>query len=334
MEENQLRLIRKAFSDISRGYSQILYQNKRLFVKHLSHHDQVDLDVIYKQAYDEAVNKGAPTEKEALKALDDEGVWTKNEEIRFQNEKKYLESLIKDKQHIIKPSDLQKHEKNILKQENIFFELYKQKNDHLGLTAEKVAEKRLNEYYIVFSFYLDSNLENRYLTEEKYNNLSNEDLSSLVNLYNFEMSQTSDKEIKLLAIQDFFQNYWSMSDNNVSNFFGKPICDLTYFQMKLASYGSYFKYLLEKSEGIPESIKSDPDKLMDYINASEKGKEKMESGKIGERDNAAVSMVGAKKEDYEAFGYSDSEVVDLNKEVAKKGELDMHDFMRLMGQSS
>jgi len=332
MDENELRLIRKAFSDISRGYSQVLYQGKRLFIKHLSHHDQVDLDIIYKQAYEEAQQKGAPTEKEALLQLEQNDIWTKQEDVKLNNEKKYLESLIKDKKHIVKPSDIEKNNKLINKQEEKYLNLLNERNKHLGLTAERVAEKRLNEYYIVFSFYLDENFKEKYLDKEKYENLSNEDLAELISLYNKEMTETSDREIKLLAIQDFFQSYWSMSDNNVNNFFRIPICNLTYFQMRLASYASYFQHVLEKSEGIPEKIKSDPDKLIDYINASEKGKEQMEAGKIGERDNAAVSMVGAKKEDYEAFGYSDSEVVDLAKEAGEKGELDMNDLIRLMGQ--
>ena len=113
------------------------------------------------------------------------------------------------------------------------------------------------------------------------------------------------------------------------HFYGKPIVNLTYNQLRLILYARYFKNIISNNDKIPDQYKKDPDKLIDYINANEKAKEKMQ-----QKDSQATSIVGATKEDYKYINMDkgNTKSVSLAEEAKKKGgSLDMKDLMKLMG---
>jgi hypothetical protein len=337
------RLLRKAFSDISRGYSVAFFKGEKLFIKHLSHHEQVDLDVIHKTFKEEGVREGLPTEQYMLEQLEKEGVWTKKDDEELESFNKTIERLVMGKKIIYLKSELDRQNKYIEEEQNKFYKKKSQKDRLLGLTAEAFAEKKVNEHYIVESFYLDANFQKRYLSDDYFDNLSEHQMQEIVALYNTEIDVVSDKNIKRLAIQDFFQAYWSLSAENLYNFFGKPICDLTYFQIKLGSYGRTFKGILEKADTFPEDVREDPDKLLDYVRTGQNAKERMEAASVGSDKEAsgdgtvASTLFGAEKEELKAIGLeSDPGTTSLSKELKKnaaqgKKGLTMQEMMKLMG---
>jgi len=340
-KENQLRLLRKAFSDISRGYSVVFLKGRKLFIKHLSHHEQVDLDVLYKSFFDEGIKEGLSTEKDVLKRLAEEDVWTAKDEKELEDIRLVIERLVAGKKVIHLKSDLDFQNAEIKKEEQKYNLKHAQKDRLLGLTAEAFAEKKINEYYIIESFYEDRACTKKYLNEVMFEEMSDKELQEIIQFYNSEIDVVSDRHIKLLALQEFFQVYWNMSGEELYSFYGKAVCELTYFQVKLGSFARTFKHILEKAEGLPDDVKSDPDKLLDYVRTGENAKQKMEqaastsSGNEGEV--VASSMMGAKKEDYDAIGIrSDPGTTSLSAELKKKQAegkkgLDMHDLMKMMG---
>ncbi len=337
-DEVQLRLLRKAFSDISRGYSVTFFEGKRLFIKHLSHHEQVDLDVLYKVFLDDAVKEGLPTQKYMLDHLKNEGVWTDKDDKEIESIRFLIERLVEGKKVIYLKSDLERQNEEIQKEELRYYHKKLQKEKLLGLTAETFAEKKVNEHYIVESFFLDNRCTDKYLTDEFFDNLPETGMQSIVKVYNKEMETVSDKNVKRLALQDFFQVYWGLSAENLYNFFGKPICDLTYFQIKLGSYGRTFRSVLEKADSYPDDIKSDPDKLLDYVRAGENAKQKMETAVTKDTgDNTVAStLFGAKDDDYKAVGMKSDGATTLAGQLKKKQAegkkgLDMHDLMKMHG---
>lgn len=331
--------MRKAFSDISRGYSVIFFKGTRLFIKHLSHHEQVDLDVLYKRYLDEGAAEGLPTEEYMLKHLSGEGVWTAKDDKELEDIKVVIERLVAGKKVIHLKSDLDNQNKFIQAEEVRYFNKKSQRDKLLGLTAEMYAEKKVNEHYIIESFFLDEGCKQKYLNDEYFQDLSEIAMQQIVKTYNDEMETVSDKSIKKLAIQEFFQIYWSLSGENLHNFFGIPICDLTYFQVKLGSYGRMFRGILEKSESFPDDVKNDPDRLMDYVRAGENAKERMEKASQNSPDNDTVhsTLFGAKNDELKAIGIeSDGGTSTLANELKKKkaqgqSGLNMQDMMKMMG---
>lgn len=342
-KEDQSRFLRKAFSDISRGYSVVFHRGKKLVIKHLSHHEQVNLDILYKKFLKEGEQEGLPTEKYMLDFLNKEGVWTEADDNEMKESQTIIERLVDGKKIIYKKSDLENQNKEIKKYQDAYSQKRAQKSKFIGLTAEAWAEKKVNEYYIVESFYLDEKCSRKWLEDSVLDEVGEAEMQEVIRLYNEEMEVVSDRSIKLLAIQDFFQMYWGLSSENLYDFFGKPICDLTYFQVKTGTYGRTFRSILEKAETYPEDVRNDPDKLLDYIRVSENAKERMEnaskdsSSNDGGTGNVASTIFGAKKEEMNEMGIqSDPGTVSLSdclkkaQAEGKKG-LSMQDMIAIMG---
>lgn len=342
-KEEQLRVLRKAFSDVSRGYSTAFFKGKKLFIKHLSHHEQVNLDMLYRHYASEGERDGLPTEKSMLDFLNKEGVWTEKDDNELKEIQTIIERLVEGKKIIYRKSDLEHQNREIEKYQNSYTEKKLQKSKLIGLTAEAWAEKKVNEYYIVESFYLDEACTKKWLTDKVFDDLTEAEMQEIVRLYNEEIEVVSDANIKKLAIQDFFQMYWGLSSENLHDFFGKPICDLTYFQVKVGTYGRTFRSILEKADTYPEDVRNDPDKLLDYIRVSENAKERMESASKDSSanetgvGNVASTVFGTKTEEMKEMGVqSDPGTTSLAEELRKaqaagKQGLTMADMMNLMG---
>lgn len=340
-KENQLRLLRKAFSDISRGYSVVFLEGKKLYIKHLSHHEQVDLDVLYKSFFDEGIKEGLNTEAQVTARLREEGVWKDEDEKELADSKSVIERLVAGKKVIYMKSDLERQNEEIKKEEQKYAQKLNLKHKLLGLTAEAFAEKKINEHYIMESIFWDAQCTKKYLTDDLFEEMTDKTLHDIIQFYNTEMDVVSDKHIKHLALQDFFQIYWNLSGEDLYSFYGKAVCELTYFQVKLGSFARTFKHILEKADSLPEDIRSDPDKILDYVRTSENAKEKMEqaasTSKGNEGEVIASSIMGAKMKDYEEMGIrSDPGTTTLSAELKKKkaegkNGLDMHDLMKIMG---
>ena len=329
MSPDKLKDLRRAFSDISRGFSFAIHEGDKFFIKHLSHHDQVDMDIIHDKYLTLALDNGTPTNEEKLRFLiEDEESWSQEDEEFIKNQRSMIEAMENAKKHMA-------FERQIISQnEKIQTELIKlnvklsEKSKLMGMTAENYASNKLNEYYIIQSFFSDIELKKPYITEDP-DDIDDTDMYRYIHVHNQVSRLLSEDHIKLLAIQDFFQTYWRMANNEVYCFYGKPIINLTYHQLRLAGYGNMYKRIMEEIPNIPEDVKEDPDKLMDYANASKNAKERMEK----QSNSKSVSLVGATEADYERMGISKNDIVRPSDVMKKKGKksLSMKELMELEG---
>lgn len=342
LDEKEQRILRKSFSDVARGYSEVMYRGKKLYIKHLSHHDHVSLEVLHKEFYDYGINEGLLSEKDALFNLEKEGIWTKEDERELDLLKAKIKQLVDAKKLCYLKEQVDNQNKSIKEEEEKFAGKFIQRVKLLGMTAEAFSEKKVNEYYIKESFYYDPEFKNKYLTEDLFDNLSDRSLQEIMGFYNEEIDVVGEKNIKKLAIQEFFQAYWSFANDNVCDFFGKRVCDLTYLQIKLASFARIFRNILNNNENIPEDIKQDPDKLLDYAKTVENTKEIVEKGSHGkgsQGDVVASTVFGAKGDDLKPLeGDKSVGTISLSEELKKKraqgqNSLSMQDMMKLMGSS-
>ena len=67
---------RKIFRDVVRGYSSTILEEDFVYVKHLTPHDQVELEEIEERYFNIALRKGVPTEEEMLLFLKEEEQWS------------------------------------------------------------------------------------------------------------------------------------------------------------------------------------------------------------------------------------------------------------------
>jgi len=324
---------RKIFKEIVQGCTKACVGGDTFYIKHLTAHDQVDIDEINQKYYKQAIDRGIPTEKEVLKDLEKDGQWTHLEEKQIEKLEVFIEQLQKNKSALVLKSEINRQNKSITETRAKINALKEKRTALLGINAESYASKRANDYYIIKSFFHDEELKNPlFAKEDDYNKLYANEVQDFVSAYNDTFLSFEELKIQEMILQDFYYIYFPFSDDTVG-FFGKPVCQLTYNQLKLIVYTKIFKNIFETNKHIPEKIKKDPQALLDYGSISEDAKSKMKD-KLN-KDQDGTTLFGATEEDYEYAGLdkpSDRSGISIQKAAEKKGgSLSMEDLMELSG---
>jgi hypothetical protein len=313
--------LRKTFADICRGYSAADW-NGPVFVKHLSHFEQVDLDSCYDSYFEIAKKKKLPKKEERMEWLDKKGLWTRKNEAEIGTQKAYVENLEKTLKLLFLKSQIDTHKETLEKERKKYGELLLEKENLLGLTCEKYAEQKMLNYYIFVSFYKDSELRNKLFTNIQFSNLDDEEMDELFKIYMDLSHMFSEKNLKRLAVSSFFTAYFNISDD-IQAFFGKPTSQLSYNQLNLLYYAQYYKQICQNLK-IPDNIREDPEKIEEFVNASNKAKQMAEKA----AKSGSMGIVGATKADMEYLGMDGYDPM-MKKAISKGGVSSVEEAARL-----
>lgn len=320
---------RKIFRDVVRGFSTTTLEEDFVYIKHLTPHDQVELEEIEEKYFNIALRKGVPTEEDMLAYLKDEGQWTDKDEKFIQDKELFLENLRKAKTKLVLKREIDKQAELIDKEQKLLDDKKIQKIGLIGNTCEKYAKDRLNDFYMIKSFFADDKLQEPLFNEDKFDELDNHDIKKVVYKYNEIFEGFSEENIQYTILEDFYNPYLSFAEDSMQ-FYGKAFCDLTYNQIRLIVYTRVFKNIFDMNENIPESIRKDPAKLLEFGSSSKEEKDKAKD-KLTQGDGG--TLVGAKQEDYDYLGVEKpTNAISLHEEAKKKGgTLNMEDLMKLHG---
>lgn len=320
---------RKIFRDVVRGYSSTILEEDFVYVKHLTPHDQVELEEIEERYFNIALRKGVPTEEEMLLFLKEEEQWSEDDDKFIEDKKYFLDTLKTAKSKMVIKRQIDQQEKTIQEETLLLARKEAEKMSLLGNTCEKYAKDRLNDFYMIKSFFKDKNLSEPLFSEDKFDEMENQDIKKVVFRYNELFEGFSEESIQYTILEDFYNPYLSFAEDSMQ-FYGKPFCELTYNQIRLIVYTRVFKNIFDTNENIPDNIRKDPAKLLEFGSSSkeerDKTKQKLSQGSAG-------TLVGAKEEDYEYLGIERPKGgVSLHEEAKKKGgTLNMEDLMKLHG---
>lgn len=328
-DNNELRKIRRGLGEISQGFSIVNWKGNHAYIKHLSNLDNLEYESSYDRIVDELLEKGMPSEEEALKMAEDEGLWGPEEETEVQK----LEAQIAHMEQSLKSdaliSQIKVRKKSIRKSKEKLDSLLKSKAEGVPNCAEAIANERVNQTYIIESFFADRTLSRSLLTNEDKEYLSDQDLGKLIDIYNQCIGPLSGGFIKQIAVSIIFQNLHKLSDN-AYDFFGKPVSHLTFLQAELYNYGQYYSRMLSSIEHQPPSdILEDPEKLEEWYTSNTNVRKMMEKN-TGKGEGGTISIHGATKEDMDAAGLGD-EVLDMHKIISERGELNIYEMAEIMG---
>lgn len=314
--------------EIFDGYTEFEFHGQTVYLKHFSIRDQRYIHQYYDKYKTIAINKGIPTEKEMLEQLREDGLWSNDDDIKIINLELELDNLKQTKLNLILPSQKDSLQNQIDKINQELFSLKTNRREIVGRTAEDFASVRSNEEFIRFILYHDKDFKKHFFTEEEFSNLSEDKLKTIMKFYSFCNLRLNEDNIQNCVLRDFFNMYLSQTED-VSAFYGKPIINLSVFQLKLALYAKVFFNIFQYNDDIPESIKKDPSALLRF---AESKKNKNDHGsKFRNRDEGATAVFGATKEDLN-FIDPNAKKVSLTEEAGKKGGvLTMEDMIKLMG---
>ena len=328
MQREYLKLI---FSEIIEGYS---FVPSKLFgdlkIKHINNFDAAKTDIKNHYYFEKAVSQGLEKREDKIDYLIKEKLWDPEKDKRAKRLEDMLKGMRKTKSKLFLQTQIDAINKDIEKNEIELNTILAEKETIIGFTAEEYAQRRINEYYMYISI-LDEN-GNRLFKEDEFQELDEEQVAEIMTVYSKNNEKFKAEVLKKIALADFFTNIFYLCDDNVFNFYGKPVINLTFYQIEIYSYGRYFKSLIQNSEDkIPDHIVEDPDKLIEWAQSSKNVKEVLE--KNSGEEAGASSIMGATKEDLAKAGVNqDQDVIDLSKKAEEQGgRLSMDDLMKLHG---
>lgn len=280
-----------------------------------------------KKYLEQAKNRGLMSEKESLDLLYKDEMWTPESEESVEKKKKFIENLNKGLGRIKIPSKREEHKKMIKREMGVLEELEKERSTLVGLTAEKYAQKKVNQIFFENLLFEDKEFKKSVFRDLIYSDTEKE--------YEFNMLQEqfftrmSDDNISKAALSPFFSPYLSYSEN-VHDMYGKPIKDLSAFELKLLTYARTFLNIFKNAtKEIPTHVAKDPELLLDFHEAQ---KNDGKSSKKGSDGDGGTTYFGANKQDIAQMKAEDEDAVDLTDEMKKRGgTLNMKEFMDLHG---
>lgn len=328
MQREYLKLI---FSEIIEGYS---FVPSKLFgdlkIKHINNFDAAKTDIKNHYYFEKAVSQGLEKREDKIDYLIKEKLWDPEKDKQAKRLEDMLKGMRKTKSKLFLQTQIDAINKDIEENELQLSTILAEKETIIGFTAEEYAQRRINEYYMYISI-LDEN-GNRLFKEDEFQELDEEQVAEIMTVYSKNNEKFKAEVLKKIALADFFTNIFYLCDDNVFNFYGKPVINLTFYQIEIYSYGRYFKSLIQNSEDkIPDHIVEDPDKLIEWAQSSKNVKEVLE--KNSGEEAGASSIMGATKEDLAKAGVNqDQDVIDLSKKAEEQGgRLSMDDLMKLHG---
>jgi len=323
---------KRTFRDIALGFSISYIKKQKVYIKHLGHLDQVDLDDRRNEFLEKAKSRGIPTEEETLSILFEEGDWSEADEKEIKDQENFIEQLIYNKSGMYLKSQLDQQDKLINEARKKLNEKTRVKDSLLGNTAETYADKRCFDLYIINSLFKDAGFQKKYFpAQEIFDEIGSSDLGEISSIYQANFKSFEDDEVQRMILQDFYNPFINMCDTAM-DFFGKSVCSLSHYQIKLFSYTKMFKSIFSSGEEIPHAIRKDPQKIIDWARnpkGRERAREVLEKAKDG-----GAGLFGATKEDLESLGVETqgAGTVSLQDAVRKKGgSLNMEDLMKLSG---
>ena len=317
---------RHLFKDLVQGWSEIRHSQKSAFLKHLSVFDQVDIEELRGKYIQGAKERGLPTQADALERLKEEEMWTSHDDGKIKQQEEFLKHAETSKKQFYLKKEIDNANEEIIAAQLKLAELLMQKESLLGQTCEKYADSRVSDHYILKSLYREKELKNFFYEPASIDEMTRKEMVEIVSTYNKVYSVFDDTNIQKVTLQDFYQPYLPFCED-VTNMFSKPLFELSINQVKLVIYSRMFKNIFENYTKIPDTIRKNPDKILDYVNAQDQAKDKLEHF---DKDGAST-IIGAKKEDYEYLGIKDSQENTLTSMLKEKGgKMDMKDLMKAL----
>tara|TARA_Y100001973_G_C5170012_1_gene318480 strand:- start:261 stop:1256 length:996 start_codon:yes stop_codon:yes gene_type:complete len=329
MERQELKLV---FSEIVEGYS---LTRSELFgdlkIKHINNYDSAKTDIKNNYYFEKAVSQGLPKREEKVEYLIKEKLWDPEKDKEADRLKEMLKGMNRTKSKLFLQAQIDAIKKDIVNNEIKLSNILAEKESVIGFTAEEYANRRINEYYMHISI-LDE--EGKQLFgENEFDELEQDQVNDIMQVYEKNNRKFKAEILKKISLADFFTNIFYLCEDNVFNFYGKPVIDLTFYQIEIYSYGRYFKSIIQNSEEkIPDHIVEDPDKLIEWAESSKNVKEVLEKSS-GDAESGASSIMGATKQDLAKAGIDENQdVIDLSQKAQEKGgRLTMEDMMKLHG---
>lgn len=259
-EIDQLKLI---YYEIINGAS--FSPEASFFVKHFSEKENFLIQKRKVELFYFYAKEGVPHESELLKNALKNGEWTEEKENKILE----LKFAISDNERHINDIIMQQRpiiQKAIDKHKEELSELIYERKEILGKSIEDLVEYDINDYISYISFYKDEKCKiSAFESFEEFEKIDFSKILKLNEILSIYYKKISELELKKIAAMPFFLNKFSYAKDNIHNFLGVPLNDLTHNQSYLFSMGVRNLNILSNVEGSPPDLSLNA-KPVDLVN--------------------------------------------------------------------
>lgn len=299
-----------------------------LYLKHFSSLESTKVLNKKESFINEAVRRGIEKEEDALKRIIKDGLWSDEEENKIQTGRTYIARMKEGLSKIKIPSQRDVQLEHIKEQEENIKKSESKRWAFIGLSAEMYADKQLNKLFFASIGFADKEMTKPIMETLDYEQISAERDIMIAQKDFFE--KFSGENISKAALSTYFNPFLSYTESSLE-VFGKPLKDLTVFQMRLISYGRTFLNIFKNArKKIPEYVLKDPELLIQFHEAQQN--EGSQTKGAGSHGTGASTFIGANSSDMEQLKESDEDVINLGDAVKEKGgSIGMKEMMELHG---
>lgn len=322
----------KLYRDIAFGYSRVLDKDETpVFIKHLK---ELEKEYSYQKHQiniEVAEKKGLKREEEAIKFLAEQDIWLDSDEKRIEDIKDELSGLEATLSKLIIKKQKEGIKPKITNLRVELLDLSQRRSEALGLTAEGFANKKQTEDTILLTFFKNEDLSEALYSKEEFDLLSDLRVNELTRLY-FEtiFDNFNPNNIKRISICPFYMSLFNVCNDNIYNFYGKSVMQLTHLQVAVFTMAKYYKKLMENCKAAPEDYHKSPESLIEWYEG-QNSLRNVESGKQG-GDGGGRSIIGANKEELKTLENEGEEIVDVSKAIEESGgKMDFDEILKMHG---
>lgn len=288
------QLYKKKYKQLVDGVSLFSDANDLIYIKHLSELDIGELELATDKYHKEAEEKGLPPEKEKLSILIKQEMWSDEKEKEITTFRKNLAALQDTHKKLFLKKQIKNSQKGIDSMLEDLTSLLLEREELLGLTCEKFAEKKSNEEIVIHCFFKDREMTQKFFSEEEFDELNREKLYYYIKIYNDISKEFSVEEMKRLAALPFFINLFFLCDDNIYTFYGKPVTGLTLCQADAFNCAKTYKSIMSQGNNPPDEMYEDLNQLVAFYESySSGGSEGLKEAK----NKDSQSIVGASIEE-------------------------------------
>ncbi len=236
-----LTQLRRAFVDICQGYSETTFEDKPLYIRHLSHKQHLQYDLLQARFEERARKLGAPTEAQRLIELRAAGLWSDQKDRNIANQKEGIVRFEEARKTVAQPSVLRGYDTQIAQEKEKLTRMLVERAELIKITCEVHAQRLLNDHYVITNLFSDKGLTESRFPPEVFEDFSDSEVEAILAVYHSAIDPCGDTFLRQLAVQDFFMSYYGLCGDKADSFYGRPICEMTYYQVRLANVAKYFK---------------------------------------------------------------------------------------------
>jgi len=313
---NESLLLKSAYTNILNGYSSVHSSTLgKIYIKHLNSFDFCELERLTETYEQKAIEQTIPTEAQKLEYLISLGLWSNEKDAEISNKELFVKNAQITRSKFIRQIDIDSMDRQISAELVDLSCLKDRRVELMGLTIEVFVKQKVDQSFVFLSLFSDVECKNPLFTFEDFQELEIEELQDLYFLFEGVITSLSELNINKITLQDFFLSAFCLCDDNPFTFFGKPVIELTNYQCDIFRSAKYFKSILQEHPDLSETIRRDPEKLIEYHKSSESAKEILDKGK----DADGTFIMGSKK-DLQRAGIQEHEMgKDMSKLAKEQG---------------